>query len=678
MRLKRWDTLPLIVPNARPVNTGAEGQKVASRTRSKPLKPSGHSNISKPKTDLTLSENAELLFGALYDGESGFIEQRYLINGRSVGGVWRSFPDLKPVRAWGESEGANSYFGVALRESKRSGKAWNVQLTPLIWTDFDCKERFKGYETMSAAEQEECKWKLYEWIHDRCAALGLPPVAIVDSGNGFHVYWRLEQAQSHSRTTRYLRGLTKALGADINCAEVTRVLRIPDTLNHKSGAARPVLLLHLDPAARVSIEALEAVATGEPEGETGEAHWQDRPAITAPNPAKNPVLARFFEGLPAFTPCAEGKDKPRVNLPKAKAAAYPYIGHNREGYVFSLTIDLDRGDCLTRWLDVAAPMPSLIICRPEDGSERAGYGQYTYLLEVPVGLQGERGKRQEKWLRKIIGGLSEMLGADTSPSGYRGETKNPLYQGWSVREGRDKPYSLSELWTWAERYAADLTEGHSSPVKAARATVEGESTGRRNTRLREQLERWAARNVSKYREGPRLLDPAKVKHKEVAGHAKRLEKEGNRGYLSFSAAVSLEAWRLNTELLERDEVEAVARRCSAWAWVYANSSTHRPRLTSTGNVRRASLKPEEREPLTDDQREQNLREGRSAGGRIGGRAARAKVASSNADRIIKALGELRAEGIAHPSGRVLAERAGVSAATVKRFKARQAESGEGN
>ena len=85
----------------------------------------------------------------------------------------------------------------------------------------------------------------------------LQPTALVHSGNGLHAWWHLKEpwrfADGADRLQamgvfkgwgRCLRRCAKALGCDIDpVQDLARILRIPGTLNHKGGGARPVRLV---------------------------------------------------------------------------------------------------------------------------------------------------------------------------------------------------------------------------------------------------------------------------------------------------------------------------------------------------------------------------------------------------------------------------------------------------
>ncbi|MGN1026596.1 MAG: hypothetical protein ACI4P4_09345 [Faecousia sp.] len=72
------------------------------------------------------------------------------------------------------------------------------------------------------------------------------PTIVCDSGRGLSVIWKLrnEDCRAHSRwraVQEYLVHTLEEIGADANCVDAARVLRVPGTINSKSGTAVSVL-----------------------------------------------------------------------------------------------------------------------------------------------------------------------------------------------------------------------------------------------------------------------------------------------------------------------------------------------------------------------------------------------------------------------------------------------------
>lgn len=79
-----------------------------------------------------------------------------------------------------------------------------------------------------------------------------PPSAIVESGGGLHVYWLLaapyllDTPERRERAREAQADWVARVGGDPGAKDLTRVLRVPGTLNHKYDPPRPVSFRHLD------------------------------------------------------------------------------------------------------------------------------------------------------------------------------------------------------------------------------------------------------------------------------------------------------------------------------------------------------------------------------------------------------------------------------------------------
>jgi hypothetical protein len=112
--------------------------------------------------------------------------------------------------------------------------------------DFDVKpgEPEKGYETFEDALRDTQRF--YK------AAKLPPPNVLVKSGGGLHIYWVLDEELEPSKwypLSLRLKAALKQLGTKADptvTADSARVLRLPDTINHKGGKQRPVKILFWD------------------------------------------------------------------------------------------------------------------------------------------------------------------------------------------------------------------------------------------------------------------------------------------------------------------------------------------------------------------------------------------------------------------------------------------------
>jgi len=143
--------------------------------------------------------------------------------------------------------GYGLYIGITTRKAEKSsherGLIKDAMHIPALWVDLD------GGELSSLTEFEPT------------------PSMILATGGGYHAYWMLRVAQYpndiHRRT---MRGLAKALNADIKVAEFARVLRALGSYNTKPerNMAR-VITLRWEPSWRYGIEDFAHLAEVETE-----------------------------------------------------------------------------------------------------------------------------------------------------------------------------------------------------------------------------------------------------------------------------------------------------------------------------------------------------------------------------------------------------------------------------
>jgi putative DNA primase/helicase len=126
-------------------------------------------------------------------------------------------PKVPVAPAW---RGTNIHFGPNPRRRK-GGTAADVALARCLFVDI---ERVTAQEAAASV-----------------AGAGLPdPTAIVSSGGGVHVYWRLaEPLTDLDIWTARQKALIAALGSDPVVHDSPRVMRLPGTLNHKYNPPRP-------------------------------------------------------------------------------------------------------------------------------------------------------------------------------------------------------------------------------------------------------------------------------------------------------------------------------------------------------------------------------------------------------------------------------------------------------
>lgn len=131
------------------------------------------------------------------------------------------------------------YFGVAERRTSENGKLKNCVLLRALFVDLD----FKLF-----TDEGEARTRL--------SAFSIPPSIIVHSGGGLHLYWLLDEPLDPQLplTKDLLRRLAIALNGDMSAAEGARVLRVPQTLNHKYDPPRNVVVELFQPDIRYNLD----------------------------------------------------------------------------------------------------------------------------------------------------------------------------------------------------------------------------------------------------------------------------------------------------------------------------------------------------------------------------------------------------------------------------------------
>lgn len=153
-----------------------------------------------------------------------------------------------------DREGLDAYFALATFKEEGSRKNDNVKELRSFFLDLDCGIG-KDYETQSEALKS---------LRDFCKALKLPTPTLVNSGRGIHVYWALEESVTPSEWLPVALRL-KELCVEHNVyadpvvtADISRILRVPGTHNHKDTPPKPVAPIG-NPADSVSFDAFKAL-----------------------------------------------------------------------------------------------------------------------------------------------------------------------------------------------------------------------------------------------------------------------------------------------------------------------------------------------------------------------------------------------------------------------------------
>lgn len=170
----------------------------------------------------------------------GDSSERAFVSGKQQGGTWSDTPVSSTAEAMAETErraNSDTYMSCATFPQAGGRKAENAIAARAFWLDLDCgpekAAKGAGYESKNLAKESLAAF---------CKALGIPEPTIVDSGNGLHIYWFLDEslpAATWKPVANMLKALTRKHGlkADDSCtADIARVLRVPGTYNHKDPA----------------------------------------------------------------------------------------------------------------------------------------------------------------------------------------------------------------------------------------------------------------------------------------------------------------------------------------------------------------------------------------------------------------------------------------------------------
>lgn len=206
-----------------------------------------------------------------------------------------------------------------------------------------------------------------------------------------------------------------------------------------------------------------------------------------------------------------------VNLPRAKALAYPYIAPNNQSFINVMLLDIDRPDAGAAWIDAGLHQPNFITQNPVNG-----HCHYGFALAQPVCISLNAKMKPQRLFARIQHDYTLKLGADRAYAGFL--TKTPNHPNHRTIWGRDELFTLDELNT-----------GDDLPL-----FERSESLGLgRNVTLFDDLRLWAYRERLRY-------DNFEKWYKACEWQA--------QGFNTFK------------EQLPFSEVKATAKSVATWTW----------------------------------------------------------------------------------------------------------------
>jgi len=208
--------------------------------------------------------------------------------------------DLSKMLRSAAEKGCHVYFQVlplVEKPERGRGSASNVKVGRWLWADLDFKETVERPELEGCREGEDYELECFyregdKWIHVRRPklsevlaevreTLGVEPTIVVDSGNGYHLYFELEDEVDASAIRPVEERLVDALGADKQSKDLARILRLPGSINPRNG--RPVVVIR-DTGIKFSLDELKArlESKPKPKAETREKTTTvERPTVSA-------------------------------------------------------------------------------------------------------------------------------------------------------------------------------------------------------------------------------------------------------------------------------------------------------------------------------------------------------------------------------------------------------------
>jgi len=198
------------------------------------------------------------------------------------------FSDVDSAIAWLDNNlqkfsNADVYYGVLprskIKEKGRRGSEEDVDSGLYLWVDLDYKkemtkdefERFLKKANRTDIDINKDIW--YEEHKDHVVIgfykkedkyivftrpslsyvlekvkkkIGIEPSIVVDSGNGYHLYFRLKYDIDAKRLKKLEKALVKTLGGDQNATDLARVLRLPSSINQRTGRKCSIIFYNIN------------------------------------------------------------------------------------------------------------------------------------------------------------------------------------------------------------------------------------------------------------------------------------------------------------------------------------------------------------------------------------------------------------------------------------------------
>lgn len=174
--------------------------------------------------------------------DGGFINLRFLPSAKNL---FIPLSEIDSISAIMEAyKGQNAYFGIATRVEGDGTKAGVLQI-PALWVDLDV------YKLTDEQKRES---------RQRYKSSPLKPTFVIDSGGGRYFLWMLKEPASKeeiSRVEEFLKRLASYIHGDMAATDASRILRMPESLNHKYPHLPQVKVIESHPERQYSLDEFE-------------------------------------------------------------------------------------------------------------------------------------------------------------------------------------------------------------------------------------------------------------------------------------------------------------------------------------------------------------------------------------------------------------------------------------
>jgi hypothetical protein len=166
------------------------------------------------------------------------------------------------VRVIARNPKHNIYFASPVHQSvpkHQRGTSDDVTLVTAFKTDIDIADGCHKQQNLAPSVEEALRF---------LDTFPLRPSAIVSTGGGTQVWWFIEPVHVTNKNRGHLKSVAQNFGQLVtthspykvdSVFDLTRTMRIPGSINWKTGEPRPTQLLSLDPAVRYALADIEAV-----------------------------------------------------------------------------------------------------------------------------------------------------------------------------------------------------------------------------------------------------------------------------------------------------------------------------------------------------------------------------------------------------------------------------------